>query len=776
MSKISKFLTKPNAFVRDAYGKWVLGSNSTGQAERAASVLSSYVQLDSVLTDVRRLSPEVAYVYFPWIQGHGDALMRKLSCKELPIAPLTIFSTALSHKERVGHKRAIQNAPDLYRRLCVRVLLSLPPTVRGVLFSMDWTPAMRQAVAACKEVGLRSILVPHEGLFADVQRYYLDPRTGADHPVCDHALVWGKLQADIFHKRGYPQERITITGAPKFDAYHDYRPELSREQFCRVYRLDPERPIILFACQPLDSQFDFNVARESQQNAIRHLADYCARHETQLLIRQPPNGENVLVNLQPLLMQLPHVQLDNPSYVTTPEESIFHSAVVCSINSTMLFEAALLNRPSISTKYVAFDSLWEQAGGAVAVDEASLSALLDQMLSASPPVLDTCPSSRFAKMFSPAGFDGQATQRVREALSQFAVAPPQVYDLSNVDHLFQEHLVVRAPQGTCGYHNEPSELVRHVPAMLGYRKLEKPASMIVASGMDIMAHWGTLSPDHPTKSELRDYAHRLGIPCLVLEDGLVRSLQIGLSGTPTLSVMLDRRAAYYDATQRTSLEDYLNSDFALSEAQLARVRQCMALIAKHRVSKYNHAPDQPLQYPKGSVLVLDQRFGDLSVIRGMGSDAQFREMLIAAHDENPEALILVKRHPDAMSGGKKAYYSNSTMRQLAHLKRLRLLDFETNPHALFDVCSKVYTVSSGMGFEALVRGLEVHCFGMPFYAGWGATKDRQHCSRRTQQRSVEDIFHAALLVHSVYYQPEQQRPCDLEDLVEYIGKTRAIRS
>jgi capsular polysaccharide export protein len=35
-----------------------------------------------------------------------------------------------------------------------------------------------------------------------------------------------------------------------------------------------------------------------------------------------------------------------------------------------------------------------------------------------------------------------------------------------------------------------------------------------------------------------------------------------------------------------------------------------------------------------------------------------------------------------------------------------------------------------MGFEALLLGKAVHCFGMPFYAGWGLTHDSKTCPRR----------------------------------------------
>jgi capsular polysaccharide export protein len=38
-----------------------------------------------------------------------------------------------------------------------------------------------------------------------------------------------------------------------------------------------------------------------------------------------------------------------------------------------------------------------------------------------------------------------------------------------------------------------------------------------------------------------------------------------------------------------------------------------------------------------------------------------------------------------------------------------------------------------MGFEALLWGRPVHCFGMPFYAGWGLTHDRLLPPARRQQ-------------------------------------------
>ena len=43
--------------------------------------------------------------------------------------------------------------------------------------------------------------------------------------------------------------------------------------------------------------------------------------------------------------------------------------------------------------------------------------------------------------------------------------------------------------------------------------------------------------------------------------------------------------------------------------------------------------------------------------------------------------------------------------------------------ALIEAAAALYTVTSQMGFEALLWGRPVRVFGLPFYAGWGLTRD-----------------------------------------------------
>ncbi|MFP3355094.1 capsular polysaccharide biosynthesis protein, partial [Pseudoalteromonas sp. SIMBA_153] len=66
--------------------------------------------------------------------------------------------------------------------------------------------------------------------------------------------------------------------------------------------------------------------------------------------------------------------------------------------------------------------------------------------------------------------------------------------------------------------------------------------------------------------------------------------------------------------------------------------------------------------------------------------------------------------------------------------RCQIISDDINPWALLEQVDDVYVVTSQLGFEALMAGKRVHCYGLPFYAGWGLTHDQLDCPRRVKQR------------------------------------------
>lgn len=268
-----------------------------------------------------------------------------------------------------------------------------------------------------------------------------------------------------------------------------------------------------------------------------------------------------------------------------------------------------------------------------------------------------------------------------------------------------------------------------------------------------------------------------GKPLLIFEGGFLFAGDCTWGYDPekikyrrALSFTIDDLSPYYDCRNTNRLELMLNDpSLSLTEEQAARARKAMEKIVSSKLTKYNH---QPIFTPnigspgKKKVLVVDQSYGDLSIIKGGASDETFTLMLQKAIDDNPDADILIKTHPDTVAGA-KGYYTSVPARDNVY----KIVD-NINPISLISYVDKVYVCTTQLGFEALICGKEVHVFGLPFYAGWGLTHDALSCSRRTRTRTLEEIFYITYILYSRYVNPETGKLCELEELMDYLLNLR----
>ncbi|MEW5839007.1 MAG: capsular polysaccharide biosynthesis protein [Pseudomonadota bacterium] len=283
-------------------------------------------------------------------------------------------------------------------------------------------------------------------------------------------------------------------------------------------------------------------------------------------------------------------------------------------------------------------------------------------------------------------------------------------------------------------------------------------------------------------------ARREGAPLRLLEDGFIRSYGLGASGAPSLSWVVDELGIYYDATCPSSLETWLNAGDFTAES-IVEAGRVLDLIRRDGLSKYNlgrslwqegekHASCAASENPGPNkpalcrVLVVDQTAGDASIRYGMASMMHFASMLEAAMHENPQAEIWVKTHPDVLLGKKRGCLD--AQRKLAGAERVRWIGADVHPHALLRAVDHVYVVTSQMGFDALLLGKTVTCFGMPFYAGWGLTDDRQACGRRTRACTLPELAAAAFLRYTRYVKPESGEAGTFFDVAAFIARQKRM--
>ncbi|MEM7295359.1 MAG: capsular polysaccharide biosynthesis protein [Pseudomonadota bacterium] len=294
---------------------------------------------------------------------------------------------------------------------------------------------------------------------------------------------------------------------------------------------------------------------------------------------------------------------------------------------------------------------------------------------------------------------------------------------------------------------------RHFQAFFGH---QMPVSFRAVSGRKTMV-WASKADSVP-KADVR------------VEDGFLRSRGLGAELVPPLSLVLDDQGIYYDPARPSRLDHLIASRAILSEAERARAERLRISLVDSQVTKYN-LPERDPNLPQGHrILVPGQVEDDASVLLG-GAGLRNAELIARVRRENPAAVIVYKPHPDVEAG----------------LRPGRLLDAElealgvavaqnAGPVALIEACDEVWTLTSLLGFEALIRGMPVTCLGSPFYAGWGLTQDLgTPVAHRNAQVSLDGLLHAALIDYPRYFDPVTHCGCPVEVALERLASGTAPR-
>ena len=301
---------------------------------------------------------------------------------------------------------------------------------------------------------------------------------------------------------------------------------------------------------------------------------------------------------------------------------------------------------------------------------------------------------------------------------------------------------------------------RTVPALLA------PSQLLPGRRQDVEAllAWGR----RPSARRVERLGRQWQLPVWHLEDGLLRSLAKGRQHPP-LALLVDDLGVHFDATQPSRMEQRIQQELTADQRRRAadlQRRWCALRLSKLNPARESPVPQQPF------VLVVDQSAGDRSISLGLATPESFRRMLQEALRDHPDCLVVVKVHPDVIRGRARGHFRR---KDLQH-PRIRICADGLHPAGLLEQAQAVYVVTSQMGFEALLWGRTVHCFGMPFYAGWGLTRDRLRAPlRRGLSVPLEALIHAALVAGTRCVDPHQHQPCRIETLMDAIGLQRRLQ-
>ncbi len=245
---------------------------------------------------------------------------------------------------------------------------------------------------------------------------------------------------------------------------------------------------------------------------------------------------------------------------------------------------------------------------------------------------------------------------------------------------------------------------------------------------------------------------------VTFEDAFLRSVLPGL-GSPPIGLNIDDIGVHFEGRGPSRLEEILQTT-SFDADLLARAVRGRAFLRHYGISKYNAVP-RGVVPEAGYILVIDQVAGDASISGGLADARSFADMLAAARSENPGARIVIRTHPAVQNGDKRGHFSSADEGENTVLSSAPM-----NPWDLLEGASKVYCVSSQMGFEAILAGHRPKVFGVPFYAGWGLSEDRLDVPRRSRKLTVDELFAGAMLVYPFWYNHARRCACECEEAAE----------
>lgn len=269
------------------------------------------------------------------------------------------------------------------------------------------------------------------------------------------------------------------------------------------------------------------------------------------------------------------------------------------------------------------------------------------------------------------------------------------------------------------------------------------------------------------------YAQKHNKPCYVVEDGFLRSLYSSKASKTPLSIVFDKKGAYFDASIVTDLEELLVKKIVTSE-QKKEAREAIDFFTKNRLSKYCITTPPPTSnfdthLLKSAIVLIDQTLGDASLEYGGVSQENIPSIVEDILANNKDKKIFLKTHPDVIFGKSESCFSS-----LIQNERITKIPNDIALIDIFNQKPQIIALTSLAGFEALLHGCEVTCYGLPWYCGYGLTLDKHNDAKIVAQRrkplSLEEIFYLAYMVYPLYLDPNTLQKGNFWDVAYYLSR------
>ena len=159
----------------------------------------------------------------------------------------------------------------------------------------------------------------------------------------DVTATYGKnSKSSIIQIGKYKPERIVVTGQPRTDIFIENKSRYSRERLSRKLGIDQKKKLVVFASQPLKEMSESKITLLAIIEAVRHLDN------VSLVVKLHPGDDeayykNIIKESNYNAAAIKNIDL---------YELLYCSDLVISIQSTVILEALIMNKPVIKVNLI----------------------------------------------------------------------------------------------------------------------------------------------------------------------------------------------------------------------------------------------------------------------------------------------------------------------------------------------------------------------------------------------------------------------------------------
>lgn len=279
-----------------------------------------------------------------WHILQSDSEFRVICARAGGGAGDSVVESQLGYYFHVAFPRAVR-----YIQMANRMIKKEKPDL--ILLLNEYGLFERATVIAAKQLGVPTVAIQHGVIHAKHRgymhsRHEISPDGGSESPYCpipDATAVFGPFYKRLLTKLStYPEDRVFITGQPRYDRIYHIEKLYSRERFLREHSIDPNNKMVLWTTQCHGLSME-----ENHRNFVTVLKTMRRFENVRLVIKQHP-GEG------PIYTRMIQNYLANygvGAVITRGDSDVYEQLYACDLmvakSSTTIMEAVALDKPVI---------------------------------------------------------------------------------------------------------------------------------------------------------------------------------------------------------------------------------------------------------------------------------------------------------------------------------------------------------------------------------------------------------------------------------------------